>query len=44
MLRDPELRAIVAGGLQDSCFEDGGTRAETLEVEFTDIDYIDVSF
>ncbi|MFG2994557.1 hypothetical protein ACGFZK_35575 [Streptomyces sp. NPDC048257] len=22
----------------------GGARAETLEVEFTDIDYIDVSF
>ncbi|WP_331747093.1 XRE family transcriptional regulator (plasmid) [Streptomyces sp. NBC_00853] len=41
---DPELRAIVAEGLQDIYFKDGGTRAETLEVEFTDIDYIDVSF
>ncbi len=41
---DPELRAIVAEGLQDIYFKDGGTRAEALEVEFTDIDYIDVSF
>ncbi|MCX4808891.1 MULTISPECIES: telomere-protecting terminal protein Tpg [Streptomyces] len=41
---DPELRAIVAEGLQDVYFKDGGTRADQLEVEFTDIDYIDVSF
>ncbi|MFI1280958.1 telomere-protecting terminal protein Tpg [Streptomyces sp. NPDC020858] len=41
---DPELRAIVAEGLQDIYFKDGGTRADQLEVEFTDIDYIDVSF
>ncbi|MER6445354.1 telomere-protecting terminal protein Tpg [Streptomyces venezuelae] len=41
---DPELRAIVAEGLQETYFKDGGTRAEQLEVEFTDIDYIDVSF
>ncbi|WP_326586218.1 hypothetical protein [Streptomyces sp. NBC_01294] len=25
-------------------FKDGGTRADQLEVEFTDIDYIEVSF
>ncbi|WP_405940713.1 hypothetical protein [Streptomyces sp. NBC_00207] len=25
-------------------FKDGGTRADHLEVELTDIDYIDVSF
>ncbi|MCX4718745.1 telomere-protecting terminal protein Tpg [Streptomyces virginiae] len=42
--QDPELRAIVAEGLQDIYFKDGGTRADQLEVEFTDIDYIDVSF
>ncbi|MFJ7593011.1 telomere-protecting terminal protein Tpg [Streptomyces sp. NPDC097617] len=41
---DPELRAIVAEGLQETYFKDGGTRADHLEVEFTDIDYIDVSF
>ncbi|MFD9475519.1 hypothetical protein [Streptomyces nojiriensis] len=41
---DRELRAIVAEGLQDICFKDGGTRADQLEVELTDIDYIDVSF
>ncbi|MFE1873592.1 telomere-protecting terminal protein Tpg [Streptomyces sp. NPDC059496] len=41
---DPELRAIVAEGLQDIYFKDGGTRADQLEVELTDIDYIDVSF
>ncbi|MEU9166081.1 XRE family transcriptional regulator [Streptomyces sp. NPDC048424] len=41
---DPELRAIVAEGLQETYFKDGGSRADHLEVEFTDIDYIDVSF
>ncbi|MGW6982232.1 telomere-protecting terminal protein Tpg [Streptomyces sp. NPDC054932] len=41
---DRELRAIVAEGLQDIYFKDGGTRADRLEVELTDIDYIDVSF
>ncbi len=41
---DPELRAIVADGLQNVYFKDGGTRADQLEVEFTDIDYNDVSF
>ncbi|WP_404962700.1 telomere-protecting terminal protein Tpg [Streptomyces sp. 147326] len=41
---DPELRAIVAEGLQETYFKDGGRRADHLEVELTDIDYIDVSF
>ncbi|MFI8341916.1 telomere-protecting terminal protein Tpg [Streptomyces sp. NPDC085639] len=41
---DGRLRAMVAEGLQDIYFKDGGTRADHLEVEFTDIDYIDVSF
>ncbi|MEU7729411.1 XRE family transcriptional regulator [Streptomyces sp. NPDC040724] len=41
---DRELRAIVAEGLQEIYFKDGGTRADQLEVELTDIDYIDVSF
>ncbi|WP_314254413.1 telomere-protecting terminal protein Tpg [Streptomyces sp. DSM 40907] len=41
---DRELRAIVAEGLQEIYFKDGGTRADRLEVELTDIDYIDVSF
>ncbi|MFF4448294.1 telomere-protecting terminal protein Tpg [Streptomyces sp. NPDC001502] len=42
--QDPELRAIVAEGLQEIYFKDGGTRADDLEVELTDIDYIDVAF
>ncbi|MFE2129146.1 telomere-protecting terminal protein Tpg [Streptomyces amritsarensis] len=41
---DQQMRAIVAEGLQETYFKDGGTRADSLEVEFTDIDYIDVSF
>ncbi|MFD3538674.1 telomere-protecting terminal protein Tpg [Streptomyces sp. NPDC058662] len=41
---DPELRAIVAEGLQETYFKDGGARAHDLEVELTDIDYIDVSY
>ncbi|KJK50637.1 MULTISPECIES: telomere-protecting terminal protein Tpg [unclassified Streptomyces] len=41
---DRELRAIVAEGLQEIYFKDGGTRAVQLRVEFTDIDYFDVSF
>ncbi|MFE7094430.1 telomere-protecting terminal protein Tpg [Streptomyces erythrochromogenes] len=41
---DRELRAIVAEGLQEVYFKDGGTRADELRVEFTDIDYFDVSF
>jgi hypothetical protein len=41
---DQTLRAIVAEGLQEVYFKDGGTRADGLEVEFRDIDYFDVSF
>ncbi|MFB7170645.1 XRE family transcriptional regulator [Streptomyces sp. NPDC056254] len=41
---DSDLCAIVAEGLQEIYFKDGGTRAEQLQVEFTDIDYFDVSF
>ncbi|MFF8264681.1 telomere-protecting terminal protein Tpg [Streptomyces virginiae] len=41
---DRDLRAIVAEGLQEIYFKDGGTRADQLRVEFTDIDYFDVSF
>ncbi|MFD8883782.1 telomere-protecting terminal protein Tpg [Streptomyces erythrochromogenes] len=41
---DHELRTIVAEGLQEIYFKDGGTRADELRVEFTDIDYFDVSF
>ncbi|MFE7778526.1 telomere-protecting terminal protein Tpg [Streptomyces sp. NPDC057445] len=41
---DRQLRGIVAEGLQEVYFKDDGRRADNLEVEFTDIDYIDVSF
>ncbi|MFD6916800.1 telomere-protecting terminal protein Tpg [Streptomyces virginiae] len=41
---DRDLRAIVAEGLQEIYFKDGGTRADQLRIEFTDIDYFDVSF
>ncbi|MFE9482845.1 hypothetical protein ACFYNM_30065 [Streptomyces spororaveus] len=40
---DPELRVIVAEGL-NIYFKHGETRADHLEVEFTDIDYTDASF
>lgn len=38
-----ELRAIVAEGLQEICFKDGGNRADQLEVDFTHIDCFDPS-
>lgn len=38
------LREIVAEGLQEVYFKDGGTRAGGLEVEMTDVRYFDVSF
>jgi transcriptional regulator with XRE-family HTH domain len=41
---DQALREIVAEGLQEVYFKDGGSRADGLEVEFKDIDYFDVSF
>ena len=43
-LGDRVLRGIVAEGLQEVYFKDGGTRAGGLEVEMTDIRYFDVSF
>ncbi|WP_420078309.1 telomere-protecting terminal protein Tpg [Streptomyces sp. JL4002] len=41
---DARLRAIVAEGLQEVYFKDGGRRAAGLEVSLNDIDYFDVSF
>ncbi|WP_269857110.1 telomere-protecting terminal protein Tpg [Streptomyces sp. RPT161] len=41
---DQQMRGIVAEGLQEIYFKDEGRRALDLEVEFTDIDYIDVAF
>ncbi|MFI6039507.1 telomere-protecting terminal protein Tpg [Streptomyces sp. NPDC051315] len=35
---------VIAEGLQEAYFKDHGRRADLLEVEFTDIDYIDVSY
>lgn len=41
---DQQLRDIVAQGLQEVYFKDGGRRAAGLEVALNDIDYFDVSF
>jgi transcriptional regulator with XRE-family HTH domain len=41
---DAQLRTIVAEGLRDIYFRDGGRRADNLDVAITDIDYFDVSF
>ncbi|MER6124609.1 XRE family transcriptional regulator [Streptomyces sp. NPDC001795] len=41
---DQQMRSIVAEGLQEIYFKDGGRRADNLEVELRDIDYFDVSF
>ncbi|MGW1729164.1 telomere-protecting terminal protein Tpg [Streptomyces sp. NPDC002306] len=42
---DQEMRGIVAEGLKDVYFQDGGTRAMGLsEVALTDIDYLDLDF
>jgi hypothetical protein len=41
---DQQMRDIVAEGLQEIYFKDGGRRATGLEVALTDIDYFDVSF
>lgn len=38
------LRNIIAEGLQEVYFKDGGHRAAGLEVALTDIDYFDVSY
>lgn len=41
---DQTPNEVIAEGLKESYFQDHGTRAGNLEVEFTDIDYIDVSY
>ncbi|MFD9004834.1 telomere-protecting terminal protein Tpg [Streptomyces sp. NPDC059582] len=42
---DQQLREIVAEGLKDVYFQDGGTRAMGLsDVALTDIDYLDLDF
>ncbi|WNI19466.1 telomere-protecting terminal protein Tpg [Actinacidiphila sp. ITFR-21] len=41
---EQQLRAIAAEGLQEIYFKDRGRRADGLEVEFTDIDYIELDF
>ncbi|GAA2623819.1 telomere-protecting terminal protein Tpg [Streptomyces vastus] len=35
---------VIAEGIQEMYFKDNGRRADQLEVEFTNIDYIDVAF
>ena len=39
-----DLVRIVAAGLQDAYFQDGGTRATDLAVDLTDIDYLDIDY
>ncbi|WP_326673364.1 telomere-protecting terminal protein Tpg [Streptomyces canus] len=41
---DQQMRDIVAEGLQEVYFKDGGIRANNLEVTLNNIDYFDVSF
>ncbi|MGW4029550.1 telomere-protecting terminal protein Tpg [Streptomyces sp. NPDC004838] len=41
---DRLLRGIVAEGLREIYFQDNGHRAQGLDVEITDIDYLDVSY
>ncbi|MEU7566884.1 telomere-protecting terminal protein Tpg [Streptomyces fradiae] len=41
---DRRMRQIIAEGLQEVYFKDGGRRADDLEVELTDIDYLDLDF
>ncbi|THA30385.1 XRE family transcriptional regulator [Streptomyces sp. A1277] len=42
---DQQLREIVAEGLKEVYFQDGGQRARDLyEVELTDIDYLDLGY
>ncbi|MDQ0847563.1 XRE family transcriptional regulator [Streptomyces sp. V1I6] len=38
---EQQLRNIAAEGLQEIYFKDHGRRAQDLQVEFTDVDYID---
>jgi transcriptional regulator with XRE-family HTH domain len=39
---EQQLQAITAEGLQEIYFKDRGRRAQGLEVEFTDIDYMEM--
>jgi hypothetical protein len=39
---EQQLRNIAAEGLQEIYFKDHGRRAHDLQVEFTDVDYIDI--
>ncbi|MEV4333070.1 helix-turn-helix transcriptional regulator [Streptomyces sp. NPDC049597] len=39
-----QLRQIAAEGLQEIYFKDRGRRAEGLQVEFTDIDYVEIDY
>jgi hypothetical protein len=41
---EQQLQAIAAEGLQEIYFKDRGRRAQGLEVEFTDIDYVELDF
>ncbi|WP_433887477.1 telomere-protecting terminal protein Tpg [Streptomyces sp. CA-111067] len=41
---EQHLQRIAAEGLQEIYFKDRGRRAADLEVEFTDIDYIELEF
>ncbi|MFI5635087.1 telomere-protecting terminal protein Tpg [Streptomyces sp. NPDC051664] len=41
---DTQLQAVVAEGLQEQYFKDGGRRADGLLVEFTDIDYVELDY
>ena len=41
---EQQLQRIAAEGLQEIYFKDRGRRADGLEVEFTDIDYVELEF
>ncbi|WP_443079445.1 hypothetical protein [Streptomyces sp. NBC_01724] len=41
---EQQLQAILAEGLQQQYFKDRGRQADGLLVEFTDIDYAELSF
>ncbi|MEU2740119.1 XRE family transcriptional regulator [Streptomyces sp. NPDC007095] len=41
---DQTPNEVIAEGLKESYFQDHGRRAANLDVEFTNIDYIDVSY
>jgi hypothetical protein len=40
---EQQLQAVLAEGLQQEYFKDRGRRADGLLVEFTDIDYVELS-